>query len=561
MWGRVKSTASPFGVVDLFSGPGGLAEGFARYRGPGDQCRYRVELSVERDAAAHSTLLLRAFLRKFGAGFPREYYDFLNGGARESDEPDWEALYPRRWARAVDETLLMELGTPDADRVLRQRIRKIRAEYGGNTVLLGGPPCQAYSVVGRARNTGKPDYNPRDDKRYTLYKQYVDVLWRLRPAVAVMENVKGMLSARMDGVSILDSVLGALRHRGRELYRYRLYGLGSESGARQIDWNDAVGDFVVRCEEHGVPQARHRVFVVCVRADVVAALGADDFPGLEEQSRPATVEDVIGEMPALRSRLSREDSPVAWRKAVLDACSLVALNLPASLTSEQGVEFESALSGLREAMERDLPPTGRATGDVALAATCPAGLREWLSDSEVRALPNNETRGHMPADLARYLFAGAFAHAIGRSPTTGDFPDALAADHKNWSTGSFSDRYRVQVWDRPSTTVTSHLSKDGHSFIHPDPSQVRSLTVREAARLQTFPDDYFFKGSRTSQYIQVGNAVPPYLAYQIAGVVGRVLAAHREHSVNRRRSVQKAGRGRSRGTPGTQMPLVASERV
>jgi len=133
---------------------------------------------------------------------------------------------------------------------------------------------------------------------------------------------------------------------------------------------------------------------------------------------------------------------------------------------------------------------------------------------------NHEVREHMELDLQRYAYASAFAQVHGRSPRGAEeFPRSLHPKHKNWKSGKFVDRFKVQLNDKPSLTVTSHLSKDGHYFIHPDPSQLRSLSVREAARLQTFPDNYFFEGARGHQFKQVGNAVPPWLARQIAGVV------------------------------------------
>ena len=115
---------------------------------------------------------------------------------------------------------------------------------------------------------------------------------------------------------------------------------------------------------------------------------------------------------------------------------------------------------------------------------CPDVLRRWLEDPGLKALPNQETRGHMKSDLPRYLFAALYGIAFGHSPKAQDFPEELAPRHRNWKTGKFADRFRVQLWDRPATTITSHISKDGHYFIHPDPVQCRSLTVREAARSQ-----------------------------------------------------------------------------
>ncbi len=155
-------------------------------------------------------------------------------------------------------------------------------------------------------------------------------------------------------------------------------------------------------------------------------------------------------------------------------------------------------------------------------------MADWYRDRDTSLLTNHESRAHMPSDLVRYMFVSAFGKVTGESPRLADFPRCLLPDHKNVdpdniSESIFKDRFRVQVGKRHSMTVTSHIAKDGHAFIHYKPKQCRSLSVREAARLQTFPDTYVFLGNRTSQYTQVGNAVPPKLANQIADVVARVL--------------------------------------
>ena len=531
-------------IVDLFSGPGGLAEGFSAFRVPDGRPGYRVEVSIEMESAAHRTLRLRAFLRKFGGTLPTEYYHFLNG---ETDgEPDWAALYPEYWADAQDEAKCMELGTPAARDFLRGRIRSIRAEHGQRTVLLGGPPCQSYSVVGRSRNARNQWYDPDQDGRQSLYEEYVRVLAQLRPAVAVLENVKGMLSARHAGQKIFPELMRKLE-RGNGSGGYRLFALSSRSGLHSWDEGADRKDFLVHAEDYGIPQTRHRVFVVCIRRDIARTLPEDLLPRLERRNGLVPLHDIIGRMPRLRSRLSRGDAAESWQTAILRACELVEVNQPI-MTRGQEKRFRWALARARSTGDGSALPFGDATGATKFPNSCPPELRNWLLDESLRKLPNNETRAHIADDLARYLFTASFGHAFRRAPKTFDFPDALAPPHASWNTGKFDDRYRVQLRDRPCTTVTSHLSKDGHYFIHPDPGQVRSLTVREVARLQTFPDNYFFHGNRTQQYVQVGNAVPPYLAYQIASALWRLLEHHDrlEGRFRYHRSVPSPGKHASR---------------
>jgi DNA (cytosine-5)-methyltransferase 1 len=248
-----------------------------------------------------------------------------------------------------------------------------------------------------------------------------------------------------------------------------------------------------------------------------------------------SVSEVIGGLPPLRSGLSRrrvkgryqgcEDDFETWRETVQSLCG-VAPGERRWLKKMRG-NGRDALANLIAATVAGMGRRflGRGSPFIPcepdIARDHP--LYDWYIDPRLGGVCHHETRAHLDKDLARYLFAACHARLSGVSPTLDEFPADLLPQHQNARSGVFSDRFRVQVADRPASTIASHISKDGHYDIHPDPSQCRSLTVREAARLQTFPDNYYFCGPRTAQYVQVGNAVPPRLALQIAEVVHGLL--------------------------------------
>jgi DNA (cytosine-5)-methyltransferase 1 len=514
--GDTVQSAMKFGVVDLFAGPGGLAEGFSAVTDQNGQFPFEIVLSVEKEESAHSTLLLRTFLRQFGRKYPEEYYTFLRQGTAE---PDWPALYPAEWENANREALRLELGPPENEATLSKKIQEIHRKYGNRTILIGGPPCQAYSLVGRARNSGIASYVPEKDPKHTLYKNYIKVLTDLCPAAFVMENVTGMLSSSLNKTYIFDRILHDLQNAGGG---YHLLALAPRHGRQ----SDLFGvkmdprDFILCAEEFGLPQARHRVIVVGVRQDLAAKLESSAASSLlTPWSAKASVKDVLHGMPKLRSGLSRNDSTDTWIQTMKDAAEVVCKAV-AILPAADRALFRQRVNECANPTKRSSKIWPRtAMRPARVSSKCSPSLSNWLLDPHLGVLPNNETRCHMPSDFARYLFAAVYAEIQRVSPKSIDFPESLIPDHRSWDSGGFADRFRVQLWDQPSTTVTSHISKDGHYFIHPDPEQCRSLTVREAARLQTFPDNYLFKGTRTQQFIQVGNAVPPFLAKQIGDAV------------------------------------------
>jgi DNA (cytosine-5)-methyltransferase 1 len=507
-----------FAVVDLFAGPGGLAEGFSAASDGRGYRPFKIALSVEKDLAAYSTLLLRSFLRQFGRNFPDEYYSFLQNG---DPEPTWGELYPNEWEAAKCEAIRLELGPKKNQLILQEKILSIRRDYGDRTILIGGPPCQAYSLIGRARNRGIADYIPEKDKRHTLYKSYIEILTDLCPAAFVMENVRGILSSSLNQKLIFDLIRCDLEAAG-----YVLIALNPRKATGLFDSILEPQDFLVSSEEFGVPQARHRVIVIGIRRDLAERIKMKiKFPLLAPNSERSTVRHVLGGMPKLRSGLSQNDSPETWIEALERAGEAASEAIGFWPIKERRLfqdRIAECTSRSNQNSQKNRPRS--AMRPARVGSKCSPELSEWLLDPKLGALANNETRSHMPSDLARYLFVAIYGELAAVSPKARDFPEALYPHHRSWLAGDFADRFRVQLWNQPSTTITSHISKDGHYFIHPDPEQCRSLTVREAARIQTFPDNYFFKGNRTQQYIQVGNSVPPLLAKQIASAVYSLVA-------------------------------------
>ena len=343
-----------------------------------------------------------------------------------------------------------------------------------------------------------------------------------------MENVKGILSSKVNGELIFPTILndlqnpGAVARKSKGARKYRIYSFVKEpdcQGLFETSYSD-FKDFIIKAEEFGVPQTRHRVILLGIAEDI------DKKPVPLKRQNQVPVEQVLSDLPPLRSKLSKQkDSPDLWKETIAKQVGMLKLT---ENDNEQLVpvldKMAAALDKLRYKSPVESTEYLSLNTDEHCAGTS-VELRTWLLQNRPSKVLNHRARGHMDSDLGRYLFSSCWASqdVYGNSekpfPKAADYPELLAPEHANWKSGKFADRFRVQRTGRPATTITSHISKDGHYFIHYDPTQCRSLSVREAARIQTFPDNYFFEGNRTQQYVQVGNAVPPYLAKQLAETV------------------------------------------
>jgi DNA (cytosine-5)-methyltransferase 1 len=511
-------------VIDLFAGPGGLAEGFSTII-KGKQRIFDIKLSIEKDESAHKTLELRSFCRQFPKDkLPKEYYEVIKETDLKKREEKKIRLFEKfdvKYSKAKKEAWLAELGNKEyPSSMVDQRIKEVLKDKK-DWVLIGGPPCQAFSLVGRSRVGGVHE----EDHRVFLYKEYLRIIAVHQPAVFVMENVKGLLSASLNGEKVFNWILRDLQNpssvfRNTDNTKYKIYSL-VESDIKHDK------DYLIKTEDYGIPQKRHRVILLGIREDL------NVIPKTLNNKEKITLKSVIDKLPKIRSSINRK----FINAEIIDGKKkrkYKKLHDDSHIWENYINKFKKEIiswNGLRNYKnKKEVIASKLCKGDEFVPAINTIEknhpLKSWYLDENLNGVPNHQSRSHLLEDLKRYMFAAIFTLSEERFPRMHDYEkhnEDLLPDHKSAKSGKFADRFRVQLPNEPATTITSHISKDGHYFIHYDSDQCRSLTVREAARIQTFPDNYLFCGSRTAQYHQVGNAVPPYLSKQIGDIVKEIL--------------------------------------
>lgn len=411
-----KLKGNGYNFIDLFAGAGGLSEGFF-------QAGFNPVAHVEMNPYAAQTLETRScyyYLKKINN--LDLYYSYLKGNICRTE-------FIRHIPEEVLKTVLCETMSKQSLPGIFERIDTILREDAVNQVdvIIGAPPCQAYSLVGRAQSRHM-EIPMEQDPRNNLYLLYADFLKKYTPKMFVFENVMGIKSAN-----------GGTTWRNIQSYFKRI-------------------GYVIDCKElnasdFGVLQTRRRMIIIGWKKGSKCLC----YPEFSIVNPHTTVNELLRDLPALTPGTEKANYSRKKRSAYV-------IN-----------------NGIR-------------------------------TDEDVLTL--HQCRPTLPRDIEIYKRAIRLWGDGHQRLNYNDLPDELKT-HKNRK--SFTDRFKVVEGDLACChTILAHLSKDGHYFIHPDIKQHRSITVREAARIQSFPDSYFFEGSRTAQFIQVGNAVPPMMARGIA---------------------------------------------
>ena len=403
--------------IDLFSGAGGLSEGFMR-------AGFNPIAHVEMNKDACDTLKTRTAYHYLKEKNQIDiYYDYLK--KKINREEFWNAV-PNHLIESVINTEISKDSIEPTFKKIDASLKKKKVD-----LIIGGPPCQAYSIVGRARDPK----GMKDDPRNHLYKHYVEFLKKYKPKMFVFENVPGILSASNGG--FLKKICKAINDAGYEIE---------------------------------IPPKKH--------------LNSKHFNVLQDRKRVIMI---------------------GWKKGLKH-------KYPDFI--ENNTDYT-----IGDSLFSDLPKIKNGEGSLGIVKYA-ENISDYLKETGIRNCIDFTTqhiaRPHNETDLEIYRIAVNLLIKKGKRLNYADLPKRLIK-HKN--TTSFKNRFQVVNPNGISNTVVAHIAMDGHYYIHPDITQNRSITIREAARIQSFPDDFFFEGSRTAAFKQIGNAVPPLMAEGIANKI------------------------------------------
>lgn len=434
----------PIKILDLFAGVAGLSFGFELVRDGSDNPVFELHRAVEIDKYACETLRKRYGTEKVIEG---------------------------------------DLTKPE---VHEQVIRECKGEV---LIVVGGIPCQSFSLLGPRSGYGKQMEQFKEDRRDHLYQEFRKIVSELNPHIVVIENVKGILSKKdPEGKKIIDEIISDFEKSG--------YNFENNEGEKYL---------VLNAADFGVPQKRERVILIGIlrkwkdiKVPVIEPTHYDLNSKKEKTDKKllpyVNLYEAIGDLPKVEPRITKTGISKNKWKVVEEHNTKVEKGLDRTIFDKS--KFEEHISKISESGKQFLyfvRPNGYKYLDHHIARS------QQLSDIELfRNMNEGETAGDF----------------MNRNPK-------LAGKLIKYNMDTFKDKYRKQKWDQPSTTVFAHLEKDGNRFIHPE--QTRTITPREAARIQSFPDDFIVCGPVSKKFKQIGNAVPPLMSMNIAKNIARLL--------------------------------------
>ena len=426
--GRIK-------VLDLFAGAGGFSLGFDLVKDKDGNRVYEIVLAVDNDQYTCQTL------RKY---FTKEYGE--NDIVLEADLTD----------KATHKKII-------------EKCQK------GIDIIIGGPPCQSFSLIGPRSGNGNGNHH-----KYTimdrLYVEYLNLVKELRPAFVIFENVKGILSKKDSyGRYYIDIIISDFRKTG--------YSFESENESIKTEY------IILNAADYGVPQTRERVFLIGNNYGI-----KNPFPPpTHDASCYVTLFEAIGDLPGLKAKMTHTGVKNDKDRKRIDNHNKKIYN---------GKESVGYHNELFEEQYNLLGKKGRI-------------FLDFVMPNRQAMLTHHIARNQKKDDIL--LFRG-----MKQGMTAKDVFESRRKNIKRlrelikYDMSSFKDKYKKQSWNKPCSTVFAHLEKDGNRFIHPDGRQARTITPREAARIQSFPDEHEFEGPFSKKFKQIGNAVPPLLAMAVA---------------------------------------------